>query len=188
MTAFASLIHPLLPTHDFRPYLTVYDEDFKAIETSLQREKQGGLLAGTNDPFIVETLGKMCDILLIPDIPGNDRAWMNGAIEAFNGMNGVRKLLAEIEMKQTDPRCVYIQHDEARFEPFIENWTRDIEKLILHHRSLSRETLFTKNAFLHSHLATITNNFLAPFRLCIQQFKQEAVKSPPRLRMAWASS
>ena len=49
MTALASLIHPLVPTHDFRPYLTIYDQDLRAIEASLEKKLPGALLAGTND-------------------------------------------------------------------------------------------------------------------------------------------
>lgn len=181
MTAFASLIHPLVPTHDFRPHLTIYDQDLRAIEASLEKKLPGALLAGTNDPFIAEKLGGFVDILLIPALQSDERVVLRSVIEPFPGVSGLKKLLSDLEKKQKDPFSIFLQHGESRYEPFVDNWTEDIEKLILQHRSSQTKTIYTKNAFLHNHIATITCNFLSPFRVCIQQFKQEALKSLPRI-------
>ena len=180
MTALASLIHPLVPTHDFRPYLTIYDQDLRAIEASLEKKLPGALLAGTNDPFIAEKLGGFVDILLIPAPQSDERSVLRNIIEPLPGVSGLKKLMSDLEKKQKDPLCVFLQHGESRYEPFVENWTEDIEKLILQHRSSQTKTIFTKNAFLHNHIGTITSNFLSPFHVCIHQFKQEALKSLPR--------
>ena len=182
MTAFASLIHPLVPTHDFRPYLTIYDQDLRAIEASFEKKLPGALLAGTNDPFIAEKLGGFVDILLIPALQSDERVVLGSVIEPFPGISGLKKLLSDLEKKQKDPYSIFLQHGESRYEPFVDNWTEDIEKLILQHRSsqTKTKTIFTKNAFLHNHISTITSNFLSPFRFCIHQFKQEALKLLPR--------
>lgn len=67
MVSLQSLIAPLQPLHDFRPFFTIYDIDYAAIAAAASDHALATpLLAGTNDPFVVETLGGVMDVLVVP--------------------------------------------------------------------------------------------------------------------------
>ena len=67
MLSLRSLVAPLQPLHDFRPFFTVYDRDYAAIAAAAAAHTlPTPLLAGTNDPFVAETLGAAMDVLVVP--------------------------------------------------------------------------------------------------------------------------
>ena len=57
--ALCSLISPLVPTQDFRPYFTIYDDDFDAYSKSCT---EGPILGATN-PFLLRALERFPNVL-----------------------------------------------------------------------------------------------------------------------------
>lgn len=64
-----SLISPLDFTADFRPYFTIYDEDYKCIKEECDRGATKAILLGVTNPFFLKVCYRNIDCfsLLFPN-------------------------------------------------------------------------------------------------------------------------
>jgi hypothetical protein len=58
-----SLVSPLDFTADFRPYFTIYDEDYKCIKDECDRGTTKAILLGVTNPFFLKVLNP---IIIVP--------------------------------------------------------------------------------------------------------------------------
>ena len=125
MVSLQALITPLTPLHDFRPYFTVYDNDYSVISSAIMnRTLPSPLLAGTNDPFIAETLGAMIDVVVIPSLSTQCVQPIPGLVELANS-GTLKRLIATPENTS-----YFVEHESLKPEGFIEHFTTDIDAIL----------------------------------------------------------
>lgn len=125
MISLQSLITPLTPLHDFRPYFTVYDNDYYVISSAImKRALPSPLLAGTNDPFIAETLGSVIDVVVIPSGAQGAKP-IPGLVVDFAGAGALKRLIATPENTS-----YFVEHEALKAEGFIDRFTTDINAIL----------------------------------------------------------
>lgn len=67
-----SLISPITYHGDFRPYFTVYDDDFKHFCNLHDRDMLPPLLLGVTNPFFLKVMPKFPHILILSNSEEND--------------------------------------------------------------------------------------------------------------------
>ncbi|KAK8831411.1 hypothetical protein WA577_000499, partial [Blastocystis sp. JDR] len=199
MLSLRSLVAPLQPLHDFRPFFTVYDRDYAAIAAAAAAHTlPTPLLAGTNDPFVAETLGVAMDVLVVPAEPMEPTApgesaepasptkqlladhanspfttpadSAAGGVVEFTSVGALKRLVGGVA------GCWYVEQEPLKPEAFLERFTADVEAILFRgNLEATTDAWSVKNTLLHGVLQTFTCNFLAPFRQCLEALYEEAV-------------
>lgn len=153
MLSLRSLVAPLQPLHDFRPFFTVYDRDYAAIAAAAAAHTlPTPLLAGTNDPFVAETLGVAMDVLVVPaepmepTAPGESAEPISptkqsladhanspfttpadsaaGGVVEFTSVGALKRLVGGVA------GCWYVEQEPLKPEAFLERFTADVEAIL----------------------------------------------------------
>lgn len=153
MLSLRSLVAPLQPLHDFRPFFTVYDRDYAAIAAAAATHTlPTPLLAGTNDPFVAETLGAAMDVLVVPAEPMEPTAPAEsaepisptkqsladhsnspfttpadsaaGGVVEFTSVGALKRLVGGVA------GCWYVEQEPLKPEAFLERFTVDVEAIL----------------------------------------------------------
>lgn len=148
MISLQSLVAPLQPLHDFRPFFTVYDSDYAAIAAAAAAHTlPTPLLAGTNDPFVAETLGAVMDVLIVPAEPTTPTEPIEpmepttladhtnsafttpadstaGGVVEFTSVGALKRLVGGVA------GCWYVEQEPLKPEAFLERFTADVEAIL----------------------------------------------------------
>ena len=130
-----SLVSPLIYTGDFYPYLTIFDTDFRNIQSLCDRKKLNDTVIGATNPFILKSLAEMQNVFQFEERNGLHCAHKSSATACIAPCRNVVNSLLEEKSKpkaainNTIIRNHFRELTISLLHPFQKYLTMDIERI-----------------------------------------------------------
>lgn len=153
--AAISLISPLIYTGDYYPYLTIFDPDFKNIETRCEKKRLNDIIIGATNPFILKLLSNSPNVFQFEQRNGLRCIHMVSSSNCLSPCKAITTRFFKGKSKETTAinnsalRKHFRELTLTFLQPFQQYLTMDIKKILESpYSQLNSLKPFTEQEFL----------------------------------------
>eukprot|EP00347_Sterkiella_histriomuscorum_P000425 403375913 len=147
-----SLISPLKTLADYRPYLTLYDQDIKDFSQQSKKKQIGNVILGVSNPFLITYLGQF------PNILHFERGhFIEKKLQCPKDLDVNCKQVKQFSKMPKEVKHSLVTQNKLLLKP---------SKIALKHLNMDKsveESLAINNWVLRRHFKMLTEDFLASF-------------------------
>ncbi|CAM6096126.1 unnamed protein product [Calypogeia fissa] len=187
VAALVGLVAPLPCSVDFRPYFTIHDPDFAALNALKEGEPVPPMVLGVTNPFFLKALRNFSNVISVGSVQPSSNRFKAARASPQNGIKtsegrlqlqiqisplkrfSPTNLLKVARVKKDGPSSLMSEHKEALWTNFVTCTKPDTNVLnrlvdaeVTTPRTEESVTL-VNNDILQRHFTELTTNFLSPF-------------------------
>uniref|UniRef100_A0A7N0TKL6 UDENN domain-containing protein n=1 Tax=Kalanchoe fedtschenkoi TaxID=63787 RepID=A0A7N0TKL6_KALFE len=181
VAGLVSLVAPLLPSVDFRPYFTIHDPEFAILNSIQDRSSFPPMILGVTNLFFLKALHNFPHVVSVGS-PASNRLPFSTRSTGRNPTRpegfGLQQLslrrfsptnfLNSVKLRKDGPLCLMTEHKEAIWSTYAATTKPDtsiLNRLIDAGISprVEESMSVVNNEILRRHFLELTTNFLAPF-------------------------